>query len=89
MFVSMQKTLGKEKRALIKALLDSGANKFVISSTQVQKLRVKREESTQFQTAAGTFSTVGHCSVDFVIPEISLTATINHKFHVHTGTLRN
>ena len=37
----------------------------------------------------GTFSTAGDCSVDFVIPEISLTATCNHDFHVHTGTLGN
>ena len=80
---------GKPKYRKLRTLLDTGASASVIASEFVNKLKLTKADSTEWNTAAGNFVTRGTCKIQLQLPELSPTATIHTKFHVHTGTLGN
>ena len=88
-FAMLQTRLGKEKWRNIKVLLDSGASATVVSSSLVKKLRQKTDARTDWNTAAGTFSTTATVKLDMKLPELSPSATIELGAHVHKGDLAN
>ena len=88
-FAMLQTRLGKEKWRNVKVLLDSGASATVVSSSLVKKLRQKTDARTDWNTAAGTFSTTATVKLDMKLPELSPSATIELGAHVHKGDLAN
>ena len=80
---------GKPKYRKLRTLLDTGASASVIASEFVNKLKLTKADSAEWNTAAGNFVTRGTCKIQLQLPELSPTATIHTKFHVHTGTLGN
>ena len=68
-------------------LLDSGASSSLITSELVKKLRTKTEKPTLWSTAAGDFKTSGISKISFQLMELSPTAELQWKLHVHKGSL--
>lgn len=73
---------GKKRLKTIRVLLDSGASSTIVSSTLVEKLRVRKEERVDWATMNGVFSTEGRCELEFALPELNPTAVIKHNVHV-------
>ena len=59
----LQSTLGKEKRETIKVLFDSGTSSTIASKRIASHLRIKKDSSTQWTTAAGTLTTTSYCKM--------------------------
>ena len=81
-FGRMRTGLGKPKPKTIKILFDSGASSTLVYKEFVKKLRVRREETTEWQTAIGTFHTSEHTKVQFFLPEFHETRLIEWDVHV-------
>ena len=90
---SHRKDRKDQKRTIaIKALLDSGASGSIVSKDAVKKLKINKrtsKDSTEWTTAAGTLTTLAKCQVNFLLPELSPTKTIHHKFHVTENRITN
>jgi Aspartyl protease len=86
-FAVINTQLGKERLKRIGVLLDSGASSSVISHNVVDKLRIKPDQATVWNTAAGKMSTHGKVRVTFTLPELSLSASVDTTVHVHDGHL--
>ena len=89
LFTLLNVRRGKPKYRMLRTLLDTGASASVMASKFAKHLKVTRSESTDWNTAAGNFVTKGTCKTQLQLPEMSPTATIHAKFHVHKGTLGN
>ena len=63
---------------MIKALLDSGASSTIIQKSLVTKLRTKKSNTKEWKTAAGTFTTNAEAQLQFQIPELSPTRTVQY-----------
>ena len=79
----------KESRNIKPAtvLLDIGTSSWLITSDLVKKLRTKMEKPTLWSTAAGDFKTSGISKISFQLMELSPTAELQWKLHVHKGQL--
>ena len=90
---SHRKDRKDQKRTIaIKALLDSGASGSIVSKDTVKNLKINKrtsKDSTEWTTAAGTLTTLAKCQVNFLLPELSPTKTIHHKFHVTENRITN
>ncbi len=86
-FGRLQTTLGKPKTTGIKILLDSGSTQTHIKKECVKKLRLKRDATAVWNTAAGPVSTNEKCTIQFMLPEFSTSKVI--EWEVHVGTLLN
>ena len=74
--------LGKAKYTTIRLLFDSGASGTLLSHKFAKKLRVRQSKSTSWKTAAGTFSTTGKAKVNFRLPELHRTRSIEWNVNV-------
>ena len=54
---------GKPKYRKLRTLLDTGASASVIASEFVNKLKLTKADSTEWNTAAGNFVTRGTCKI--------------------------
>lgn len=82
-FAHLKTDLGKGKIKKLKVLLDSGASSSIIKHDAVKKLRIKKSPiTTSWTTAAGSFDTSTKCKIDFLLPELSPTRTVEYKVHV-------
>ena len=86
-FGRLQTTLGKPKTTGIRILFDSGSTKTHVKRDCVKKLRLRKDVSATWNTAAGTISTNEKCKALFSLPEFSPTKVIEWEMHV--GTLEN
>ena len=75
-FVLLRTSLGQPKPKMIRALLDTGATKTIVSEHLVTKLRVQKDQVIQWSTAAGTLITNQKVKLQFVIPELHDKRTI-------------
>jgi hypothetical protein len=62
--------MGKPKPKTIRILLDSGASASIFNLKYMTKLRLKRNETTTWTTAAGNFTTSRTAKVQFTMPEL-------------------
>jgi hypothetical protein len=86
-FGRLQTTLGQPKTTTIKILFDSGSTQSHVRKENVKKLRLRKDVSTTWTTAAGPISTSEKCKVLFSLPEFFPSKTIEWEMHV--GTLEN
>ena len=87
-FASIQTKLGKPKPLLSRVLLDSGASSSIVSKDLVSKLRLQTSKNTtEWNTAAGTFSTTATCKLKFQLLELSPTAELHYRINVHDGKI--
>jgi hypothetical protein len=86
-FGRLQTTLGQAKTEGIRILFDTGSSKSHVKRQRVKKLRLKRDSSATWMTAAGPINTTEKCKLNFSLPEFHLSRTIQWTFHV--GTLEN
>jgi hypothetical protein len=86
-FGRVQTTLGKPKTNGIKILLDTGSTKTHIKKEYVKKLRLKKDKTATWTTAAGSVATNEKCTIQFILPEFSTSKVI--EWEVHVGTLEN
>jgi predicted aspartyl protease len=86
-FAVINTRLGKEKFKRISVLLDSGASSSVISHNIVDKLRIKPDQATVWNTAAGKMSTHRKVRMTFTLPGLSPSASVDTTVHVHDGHL--
>ena len=71
----------KNRKNVLKALIDTGASKSLIASSFVYT-KISTTRGTKFRTAAGDFSTYSKTKLNFQLPELSPTAVVNHEFHI-------
>ena len=86
-FAHLRSTLGKERRTVLRVLLDSGASSSIIAKSHASKLRTKKSPSVEWTTAAGSFTTNSKVKIDFQLPELSTSADIQCTVNVHNGSL--
>jgi hypothetical protein len=86
-FAVINTRLGKERLKRISVLLCGGASSSVISHNVVDKLQIKPDQATVWNTAAGKMSTHGKIQVTFTLPELSPSASVDTTVHVHDGHL--
>jgi hypothetical protein len=79
-------SLGKEKLAPLRILLDSGATSSIILGKWTKKLRNKPAKTTSWNTKGGTFKTNLKCKIQFSLPEFNEHKVIEHTVHVDTNT---
>jgi Aspartyl protease len=82
-FTVINTGLGKERLKRISVLLDSGASSSVINHNVVNRLRIKPDQATVWNTAGGKMSTHGKVRVTFTLPELSPSASVDTTVHVH------
>ena len=85
-FGRIQTTLGHSKTLGIKILFDTGSTESHVKKAFVKKLRLRKDVSTTWTTAAGPISTSEKCKV-LCLPEFFPSKTIEWEMHV--GTLEN
>ena len=73
---------GDPKPKTIKILLDTGASGSIVHYSSVKKLRQKLNKTTEWGTAAGSFTTNKICKLQFTLPELHEKRLINWDFHV-------
>jgi hypothetical protein len=86
-FGRIQTTLGQTNTAGIKILFDSGSTQTHVKKDWVKKLRLRRESTATWNTAAGPVTTSERCKVLFSLPEFFPSKVIEWEMHV--GTLEN
>ena len=79
-------SLGKEKLAPLRILLDSGATSSIILGKWTKKLRNKPAKTTSWNTKGGTFKTNLKCKIQFSLPEFNEHEVIEHATHVDMST---
>lgn len=80
---------GKSKPLLVRALLNSGGSRSLITSEYAQRLRCKpSREKVQWSTPAGIMNTSVQCKALFSIPELHDNRHVTFEVHV-TPTLGN
>lgn len=72
----------EDKSKFIEALLDSGSTATIINKEFVKKLTLRQSNSTEWNTAAGTFTTTHVCDMKLTLPEFSMTRTVHATVHV-------
>ena len=82
MFGLLRTRKGKPKPTFVKILLDSGASQSIIKKQFVKKRKQVKEPTTQWTTAAGTFTTNSKCKVEFNLNEFSEKKLVDWKVHV-------
>ncbi len=86
-FGRIQTTLGQTNTAGIKILFDSGSTQTHVKKDWVKKLRLRKESTATWNTAAGPVTTSERCKVLFSLPEFFPSKVIEWEMHV--GTLEN
>ena len=86
LFARIRTRLGKPRPKTIRILLDSGASASIFNLKYVNKLRLKRNETTTWTTAAGNFTTSRTTRVQFTMPELYEDCMIEWKVHVAKDT---
>jgi hypothetical protein len=75
--------LGKVKSlSKCRILLDSGSSGSIVVEKFVQKLRMKHDSTTTWETKGGTFHTTKRCKTSFVLPEFFRNKAVEWEFHV-------
>ena len=73
----------QSKNRLVKALVDSGASKYIIAKAKAEKLPVKKtKKERQWSTEAGVLTTNTKIATSFSFPEIHANKLINQSLHV-------
>jgi len=88
-FATIRERRGRAKGKTIKVLLDSGASSSLVNADKVAKLKVKRSTPAQWNTAAGSFSTIARCALEFALPELSPSKVVKASVHVTQQRLGN
>jgi hypothetical protein len=88
-FGRIQTTLGQPKTTGIKILFDSGSTQTHVKRDCVKKLRLRRDKTATWNTAAGPVDTNERCKVLFSLPEFSPTKVIEWEVHVGTFASKN
>ena len=78
----MQTSLGKPTPVTIRILFDSGASSTIVYKDLVKKLRIKKDRTTEWQTAIGKFETNEKAKVQFILPEFHESRVIKWNAHV-------
>jgi hypothetical protein len=86
LFARIRTRLGKPKPQTIRILLDSGASASIFNIKYLNKLRLKRNQTTTWTTAAGNFTTSRTTEVQFTMPELYDDRVIEWKVHVAKDT---
>ena len=69
-------TLGKNKTQRIRVLCDSGASGTILNRKFAEKLRIRKDKSSTWATAAGSFNTTERTKINFALPELSSSLLI-------------
>ena len=85
-FARIRTRLGKPKPQTIRILLDSGASASIFNIKFLNKLHLKRNQTTTWTTAAGNFTTSRTTEVQFTMPELYDDRVIEWKVHVAKDT---
>ena len=80
--VLLQIKLGTPKGKALCALLDSGTSSTILDKKFAKKLRLKRDSTTKWVTAAGTFETSEKAKVNMQLPQLSESMTVTTEVHV-------
>ncbi len=68
LFARIHTRLGKPRPQTIQFLLDSGTSASIFNIKYLNKLRLKRNQTTTWTTAAGNFTTSRNTEVQFTMP---------------------
>ena len=80
--VLLQVKLGTPKGKRIRALCDSGASTSLLTRKFAQKLRVKKDNTTVWETGGGNITTTERCKIHFQLPQISPSMSIVTDVHI-------
>jgi predicted aspartyl protease len=86
LFARIRTGMGKPKPKTIRILLDSGASASIFNMKYLSKLRLKRNQTTTWTTAAGNFTTSCTTKVQFTMPELYDDRVIEWIVHVAKDT---
>jgi len=78
----LRTSLGKPTPVTIRILFDSGASSTIVYKELVKKLRIKKDRTTEWQTAIGKFETNEKAKVQFILPEFHESRVIEWNAHV-------
>ena len=81
-FGRMRTRLGNPKPVDIRILLDSGASSSIVRQDLVKKLRLQKDSSTVWNTAAGPFTTSATTKIHLKLPEFHDSKLIEYNVHV-------
>ena len=82
LLIRLQVNLGAPKVITLRALLDSGTSSTILDKRYAKKLRQKRDASTTWVTAAGTFKTSLKAKIKMQLPQLSDTLMISSDVHL-------
>eukprot|EP00980_Cylindrotheca_fusiformis_P014988 scaffold4112_cov60-Cylindrotheca_fusiformis.AAC.6 len=70
---------------MIRALCDSGASTTIMDKKFAKKLRIRRDNTTVWNTAGGTLTTTEKAKIRFQLPQLSTTMTVATDVHLTNG----
>ena len=80
--VLLQVKLGTPKGKRIRALCDSGASTSLLTRKFAQKLRIKRDDTTVWETGGGNITTNERCKIHFQLPQLSPSMSVVTDVHI-------
>ena len=72
----------RAKSTVVRALLDSGASRSLVSEKCISHDANVRHDATSWRTAAGTFKTYGKKQISWFMPEFTKKCKIQHEFAI-------
>ena len=80
--IKFQERHGTPRCIALRALLDSGTSSTILEAKHAKKLRKKKDSSTTWSTAAGTFNTSLKAKVHMQLPQLSDSLVIDTDVHL-------
>jgi hypothetical protein len=78
----LQINRGTNEAKRVKILLDSGASATIMSHSLTRRLKTKKETTTKWTTASGSFDTSTTCKIYLELPELSHSMSVQWKAYV-------